>query len=477
MPLPELPHEVVERHGAIAPGAQRQVETEPDRGAPRVIRRVRVLEVRAIEWCRAIDERGELAHLARAAYAPAGAGRHPVEQVANLAREPGVVEQSGAPQDERGIVAGEPFTEPELARDVRAIEVEGLERARPDPLDVPRMEELVRHGVEQPQPVGADRGRGREHGAVAVLHAIAAGPGQVVGDERVRAAGCLERGILPEHLPHLADDPLDIGGEGRDLCRRSVMMDRDVNGRRTVAVGDGERAQVVVADLGRTVHQIGKVRRDERQIVAPGQQLRGHPPRRPRGTLDANRRRPRLEAPCPDERRRHVDMRVRGVHGDVSAIHPIPEEAVLHAHGAIVCGDDPGVRIGTPEWQRLPLRPERAEVEDVLRELVQRVTSGRRAAHTQFERSLRHGGKDHLDVHQPVDPLGEGQSIRDRVGRLGQRAGGAQEERDGHDENTKERHEGDSRSGLRARAPGLRAGPGRTHVGRVLWTRRERAGT
>src|ERR1051325_4397046 len=49
-------------------------------------------------------------------------------------------------------VARTPSGEPHRARHVRVVEVERLERARPDALDVPRVEELVRHGIEQIEP-------------------------------------------------------------------------------------------------------------------------------------------------------------------------------------------------------------------------------------------------------------------------------------------------------------------------------------
>ena len=59
------------------------------------------------------------------------------------------VGEAGALQRQRAVVLREPFGEPQLAGHVRAIEVERLEPRRPDALDVPAVEELVRDRVEQ----------------------------------------------------------------------------------------------------------------------------------------------------------------------------------------------------------------------------------------------------------------------------------------------------------------------------------------
>ena len=59
------------------------------------------------------------------------------------------VDEAGALQHQRPVVLREPFGQPQLARHVRALEIERLERLRTDALDVPAVEELVRDGVEQ----------------------------------------------------------------------------------------------------------------------------------------------------------------------------------------------------------------------------------------------------------------------------------------------------------------------------------------
>jgi hypothetical protein len=56
--------------------------------------------------------------------------------------------EPGPLQGDRAVILRE-LGEPQLAGDVRAIEVERLEPLRPDALDVPAMKELVRDGVEE----------------------------------------------------------------------------------------------------------------------------------------------------------------------------------------------------------------------------------------------------------------------------------------------------------------------------------------
>ncbi len=134
-----------------------------------------------------------------------------VDRVAHVPRERAESRQAGALQRERTVVAGEPLGEPQLARHVRLFQVERLERLRPDSLDVPGVEELVRDGVEQLEAAGLNRRWRGEHRAVAMLHAVAVRPRQVVGDERVGVA--LERRVLAEHVARLPDDRLDVADQ------------------------------------------------------------------------------------------------------------------------------------------------------------------------------------------------------------------------------------------------------------------------
>ena len=84
----------------------------------------------------------------------------------------------------------------------------------------------------------------REHGAVAMLHAVAARPRQIVGQKRVGVV--LELRELAEDRHRLADDPLDVAGEGVGIGVGAVVMQRDAEGRRRLApagFGHAEGAQ------------------------------------------------------------------------------------------------------------------------------------------------------------------------------------------------------------------------------------------
>ena len=121
-------------------------------------------------------------------------------------------------QRQRTVVLREPLRQPQLAGHVGAIEVERLETLRPDALDVPAVEELVRDGVEQPLSSVGNRLRRGDHRAVAMLHAVAVGVGQVVGEKRVVARLVLR--ILAVDGAFLTDDLLDVLHEARRARRR-----------------------------------------------------------------------------------------------------------------------------------------------------------------------------------------------------------------------------------------------------------------
>src|SRR5207237_6460705 len=110
---------------------------------------------------------------------------------------------------------------------------------RPDALDVPRVKELVRDGAQQARAVRTDRTRRGDDGAVAVLHAVAVVPRQVVGDERV-GAGFVRRELAVD-AAFLAHDLLDIARVAVELRVVSVLMDRKPERRFARAVADGER--------------------------------------------------------------------------------------------------------------------------------------------------------------------------------------------------------------------------------------------
>ena len=97
-----------------------------------------------------------------------------------------------------------------------AIEIERLETLRPDALDVPAVEKLVRDGVEQIPRVAGNRAGGSNHRAVAMLHAVAVRVRQLVGEERVVARLvfrelAVDRAFLPDDLLDVLDVAVELG--------------------------------------------------------------------------------------------------------------------------------------------------------------------------------------------------------------------------------------------------------------------------
>ena len=191
-------------------------------------------------------------------------------------RLPRVVEvhQAGALQHQRAVVLREAFGQPQLARHVRAVEIERLDVARPDPLDVPAVEELVRDRVEQPRPIAANRGRRGHHRAVAVFHAVFVGVRQVVGEKRVVAR--LVRRELAVDRAFLADDSLDVLHEAIELLVGARVMRR----KPERAAVDRELPRRDRSELRRAVDEVLKVRRGELERRRAGMQLRRDGPPR-----------------------------------------------------------------------------------------------------------------------------------------------------------------------------------------------------
>src|SRR5688500_6671034 len=118
-----------------------------------------------------------------------------------------------------------------------------------------------------------------------MLHAVAARPGQVIGDEGVGVV--LERRVLAVDKPHLTDDRLGVTGVRGELVFAAVVMQRDAEDGRAAAVGDGKRAHRERAELRGAVHQVLEVRRGKRLRVRSWKQLRGHTPARALWLLEA----------------------------------------------------------------------------------------------------------------------------------------------------------------------------------------------
>ena len=150
----------------------------------------RVRPVRAIDRAAAVDERRHAAHLFRRPHQRGRVLRRPlsIEAGRSVRRVDAQVDEPGALQRERPVVLREAFGEPQLARHVRAIEIERLERpsagcARRSSSERTRARRCRADRVAR----AGDRAGGGHHRAVAVLHAVAAGVRQVVGEKRVVA--------------------------------------------------------------------------------------------------------------------------------------------------------------------------------------------------------------------------------------------------------------------------------------------------
>ena len=125
--LPHRPHEVVERHAAVAAIAQRKIEGECDGAPERIVRDDGVRPVGAIDGSATVDERRHAAHLDGGSNAAAGIVHDRVDQAAGDGGRRGDVDQLRALHRQRSVVLREAFREPQGIGRVRAIEIERLE--------------------------------------------------------------------------------------------------------------------------------------------------------------------------------------------------------------------------------------------------------------------------------------------------------------------------------------------------------------
>ena len=266
---------------------------------------------------------------------------------------------------------GEAFGEPQLSRGVGALEIERLQPHRPDPLGIPAVEELVRHGIGDVAPpvVGQRDGRG-DDGAVAVLHPVAVGVRQTVDEKRVMARFVFR--IAPVDGAFLPDNPLGIVRERVELVVGPGMMQRQPE-RPPI---DRKHAHPDRAELRGTVHQVFEVGGGEFQRLRAGMQLRGHAPGLARRLRERHDDRSILEPPRPHDCRRHVDVCVRLVDREVRAIQPIAVHLVCDGNGAAVLRHIPAVRVG-PRRGELATAGKRPDVVHIFREVVQRVVRTR----------------------------------------------------------------------------------------------------
>jgi hypothetical protein len=218
-----------------------RIEPERDRLAPRVIRDIGVVSVCRIGPSGAVEKRRCLTHFLRAAHESARTGHNRVDRRGHLAGELLHVRQTRTPECQPVVVVREALGEPQLARHVHVVELEWLERSRPDTLHVPAVKELVRDRSKQSHAVVADRRGRRDHRAVAMLHPVAARPRHIVRDERVGVPFVC--GKLAEHASFLANNALDVAQEGRDLGVSASVMQRQSKHRSPRFVLNGERCE------------------------------------------------------------------------------------------------------------------------------------------------------------------------------------------------------------------------------------------
>ena len=276
------------------------------------------------------------------------------------------IDKSRALQCQRAVVLCEPFGQPQLPGNIRALEIEWLEPLRPDAFDVPAVEELVRHGVEDPLPVGRNRAGARDHRAVAMLHAVAVGVRQVVGEKGV-VPGLVLR-ILAVNGALLLDDLLHVFHEAVQLGVGARVM----QGKAKPAPAHAELAQGDRTELDRAVHEVLQVWRGQDAAVV---QLRRDLPLRTGWLFQQHADRPVFETAGPHERGGHVDVRVGCVDREIRAVDAVAEHLVPQRDVAAVPAHGPPIRIRPRRLQLAPVGGEGVHVVDVLREIMERVAA------------------------------------------------------------------------------------------------------
>ena len=168
--------------------------------------------------------------------------------------------------------------------------------------------------------------------AVAVLHAVAVDPRRVVEQERVVP------GSYSGNSPNTAicsramlSAPSSPARRRRPASRRNA---RRGGSSRAPSGWERERAQHEVPRAPSDCREVLQVRRGEGQGVAVGIQLRADLPVRVAPAAERDPDRPVVEAPRPQERRRHVQVRVRRVDAEVGAVGVVAEDLV---HAAAPC--------------------------------------------------------------------------------------------------------------------------------------------
>ncbi len=324
-------------------------------------------------------------------------------------RGPLNVHETGPTQHQRPVILREPFGQPQLTGHVDALEVEGLERSRAYAFDVPAVKELMRHGIEKPDAIVPQRAGRGHHRAVAMLHRIVGGVGQILREKGVIAR--LVRRILAVDLAFLANNLLDVPDEPVELGVGTGVVqrqpERPVAGREPAA---RDRTKLCGA-----VHQVLKVRRGEFEGGRASLKLRGDLPGPVYGRVEGHGDGAVVEAARPHDDRRHVDVRVGRIDREIRAVDVIAEDLVFDGDDAAVVGNGPAVGIRPGRRNLAALATEGVDVVDVLREIMQRVPPRRRAAHSQLERRAAQLVERGLDLHPAVLRLGKGEAVPNRT--------------------------------------------------------------
>ena len=260
----------------------------------------------------------------------------------------------------------------------------------------------------------ASESAARHHRAVPVLHAVAVGPRQVVGEKRVGAV--LVRRQLAVDGALGFHDRLDAGGEVIGVRVAAGVVERDAHVRRRArSVGVERLLEAPPGDgteLGGAVHQELEVRRGEDERIAGRKQLRRDGPvRAGRRAHERDADGTQLEARHPHQAGGHVQVRVRRVDRHVGAVDAVAVDAVRDAQAAVMAGDGPLRRRDRRSRQRAPAGVGGLQVVHVLRELVQRVAARRAAAHVKFGRAVGKTGEGRLHEHPVVLGLGQRDAV------------------------------------------------------------------
>ena len=369
---PESPHEVVEGHAVVRPRSQRQVQREADRRAERVVRDDAVRPVRSIDGSASVDKRCHLAHLRRRADVVRGTPAQGLDQ-ARQPEERGVqVAESCTVHHEGFDIARETLCQPEAVGHVRMVEIEGLDALRPNAFDVPAVEELVGDCPQRLLTLSRIREGPAlgDAGAVPMLHAVAIGPGQVVGEEGVvpRLIG----GELAEDGAFLLHDFLHVAEKRRHCDVWRFVVQRESEG----PAAGGERVERPDTDFRRAVHQVLQVRGGEHERIGGGVQLGRHGPGRSGRWPEHHLERPLLQPAREHDGGRHVDVSVGGVDGQVGAVESVTENPVTHHDLWAVGLNSPPGRVRVQHRQRMPGPVVGLDVVDVLGEVVGRVSTG-----------------------------------------------------------------------------------------------------